>query len=58
MENNSEKQSWLSKVQTLSEALPYMHRYHGSNIVIKFGGHAMSDKNIKLSFAKDIAFYL
>ena len=56
MDINTKTKSWLEKVKTLSEALPYMHRYNGSSLVIKFGGHAMSDKNTKLSFAKDIAF--
>jgi len=56
MINKDEINLWLNKVKTLSEALPYMHKYNGNNLVIKFGGHAMTDKNTKLSFAKDIAF--
>ena len=37
-----EDNEWLSKVEFLSEVLPYMHQYNGSSIVIKYGGHAMN----------------
>ena len=56
MKIKNETENWLKKVTTLSEALPYMHKYNGSNLVIKFGGHAMNEKNTNVSFAKDIAF--
>ena len=39
---------------TLSEALPYMKEFSGQNFVIKFGGHAMGDKNLTKTFAQDI----
>ena len=42
-----EDNEWLSKVEFLSEVLPYMHQYNGSSIVIKYGGHAMTDKKMK-----------
>ena len=32
------------KVQILSEALPFIRRYHGETIVIKYGGSAMTDE--------------
>ena len=38
----------------LSEALPYIQKFTGSTLVIKFGGNAMTDDNLKRSFAKDI----
>jgi acetylglutamate kinase len=38
----------------LSEALPYIQRFHGRTIVIKYGGNAMTDHRLKESFARDI----
>ncbi|MCF6329160.1 MAG: acetylglutamate kinase [Henriciella sp.] len=40
--------------ETLSEALPYIQRYAGRTIVIKYGGHAMVDENLSAAFARDI----
>jgi acetylglutamate kinase len=39
---------------TLSEALPYMKRYAGKTIVVKYGGHAMGDIEIADRFARDV----
>jgi len=55
MKNESKNNLWLSKVEFLSEVLPYMHQYNGSSLVIKYGGHAMTDKDMQISFASDIA---
>ena len=38
----------------LTEALPYIQRFHGKTIVIKYGGNAMTDETLKHSFARDI----
>jgi len=38
----------------LNEALPYIRRFHGSTIVIKYGGNAMVDEGLKESFARDV----
>lgn len=38
----------------ISEALPYIQRFHGKTIVIKYGGNAMIDKTLKRSFARDV----
>lgn len=43
-----------STARTLSEALPYLQRYDGAVVVIKFGGHAMSDDAALSKFARDI----
>jgi len=43
-----------SKAAVLSEALPYMRRYAGKTILVKYGGHAMGDEAIADSFARDI----
>ena len=38
----------------LAEALPYIKRFHGKTIVVKFGGNAMVDEALKQSFARDV----
>jgi len=38
----------------LSEALPYMRRFAGKTIVIKYGGHAMGDDGLAMQFARDV----
>jgi acetylglutamate kinase len=42
------------KARVLAEALPYIQRFHGKTIVIKFGGNAMTDELLKASFAHDV----
>jgi acetylglutamate kinase len=42
--------------QVLANALPWLKRYHGEIIVVKYGGNAMTDKSLKRAFAEDIAF--
>ena len=42
------------KAQILAEALPYIKRFHGKTIVIKYGGNAMIDEALKQSFARDV----
>jgi len=42
------------KADILSEALPYIRRFHGKTIVIKYGGNAMIDQQLKESFAHDV----
>ena len=42
------------KARVLAEALPYIQRFHGKTIVVKFGGNAMSDELLKASFAHDV----
>jgi acetylglutamate kinase len=41
--------------RVLTEALPYIRRYNGRTIVIKYGGNAMSDRALKSGFARDVA---
>lgn len=43
-----------SVVKVLSEALPYIQKLNGKTIVIKYGGNAMTDENLKIGFARDI----
>lgn len=46
----------LRKVRTLVEALPWLTRFHGKTVVVKFGGNAMTDDALKQAFAQDIVF--
>ncbi|MGO4853821.1 acetylglutamate kinase [Phaeovulum sp. W22_SRMD_FR3] len=45
---------WIATARTLSEALPYLQRYSGAVVVIKFGGNAMGDAEAMADFARDI----
>ncbi len=42
------------KARILAEALPYIQRFHGKTVVIKYGGNAMTDEKLKHSFASDV----
>jgi acetylglutamate kinase len=42
------------KARILAEALPYIQRFHGKTIVVKFGGNAMTDEVLKAGFAHDV----
>ncbi|MBP0047109.1 acetylglutamate kinase [Marinobacterium sp. AK62] len=44
----------MSTAQVLSEAMPYIQRFVGKTIVIKYGGNAMIDEKLKASFARDV----
>lgn len=48
------KTDWIATARTLSEALPYMQRYSGAVVVVKFGGNAMGDDEAMAAFARDI----
>lgn len=45
---------WIATARTLSEALPYLQRYSGATVVVKFGGNAMGDQDAMAEFARDI----
>ena len=45
-----------AKAQTLVEALPWLERFRGALIVVKYGGNAMIDDALKAAFAQDIVF--
>ena len=44
------------KAATLAHALPWLKKYHGKIIVVKYGGNAMTDETLKQAFAEDIVF--
>jgi len=45
-----------AKAATLIEALPWLDRFHGQTVVIKYGGHAMTDDALRNAFAQDVVF--
>ncbi len=47
--------SAATTARTLAEALPYLRAYHGRIIVVRFGGSAMADPELKATFARDVA---
>ena len=49
---------WASaaKAAVLIEALPWLNRFHGQTVVIKYGGHAMTDDSLREAFAQDVVF--
>ena len=52
MIKKNKKPSYIAEV--LTEALPYIKRFRGKSIVIKYGGNAMSDESLKSGFARDV----
>ncbi len=45
-----------AKAAVLIEALPWLQRWHGTTIVVKYGGHAMADPDLRRAFAADMVF--
>jgi acetylglutamate kinase len=48
--------SAVTKAATLVEALPWLERFHGKVVVVKYGGNAMVDPDLRRAFAQDVAF--
>ncbi|MBC3806289.1 MULTISPECIES: acetylglutamate kinase [Undibacterium] len=42
------------KAEILAEALPYIRKFHGKTIVVKYGGNAMTEERLKHGFARDV----
>ncbi len=51
----SDQKSISHDAEILASALPFMQRYEGKTIVVKYGGHAMGDNELSQAFARDIA---
>jgi acetylglutamate kinase len=45
-----------AKAAALVEALPWLERFHGRTVVVKYGGHAMTDDLLRSTFAEDVVF--
>ncbi|MCB2126811.1 MAG: acetylglutamate kinase [Rhodobacteraceae bacterium] len=54
MRKQTMDRDWIATARTLSEALPYLQRYAGAVVVVKFGGNAMGDEAAMAEFARDI----
>lgn len=50
----SASQQGIDKAKVLIEALPYIQRFSGKTVVVKYGGNAMTDPELESSFARDI----
>ena len=44
----------VEKASVLVEALPYIEKFHGKTVVMKYGGHAMEDDRLRESFCRDV----
>jgi len=47
-------EDFIGKAEVLMEALPYIRRFYGKTFVVKYGGRAMVDEELKISFAQDM----
>ncbi|WP_417725725.1 acetylglutamate kinase [Salipiger sp.] len=54
MKKQTMNRDWIATARTLNEALPYMQRYTGAVVVVKFGGNAMGDADAMAEFARDV----
>ena len=54
MRKQDMNRDWIATARTLSEALPYLQRYAGAVVVVKFSGNAMGDEDAMADFARDI----
>jgi acetylglutamate kinase len=54
MKKQNMNRDWIATARTLSEALPYLQRFAGAVVVVKFGGNAMGDDKAMAEFARDI----
>lgn len=54
--SNSRLDSAGAKAGVLAEALPWLKQFNGATIVVKYGGNAMTDDDLKAKFAEDIVF--
>jgi acetylglutamate kinase len=51
----SELSSATERARVLAQALPYLRRYAGATVVVKYGGHAMGEEHLAIEFGRDIA---
>ena len=55
MINNESMEMNLEKAQTLIEAVPYIQKFNGKKVVVKYGGSAMVDDDLKYNVIRDVA---
>ena len=51
-----DREEALAKAAVLADALPWLERFHGATVVVKYGGNAMVDEDLKRAFAEDVVF--
>jgi acetylglutamate kinase len=56
MKTLEDRNEALQKAATLIEALPWLERFHGRTVVLKYGGNAMTDEQLRRAFAQDVVF--
>jgi acetylglutamate kinase len=56
MSHVRERDQAVAKAAVLVEALPWLQRFHGATVVVKYGGNAMVDEELKAAFAQDMVF--
>ncbi|WP_250506938.1 acetylglutamate kinase [Bowdeniella massiliensis] len=56
MTNPLDNLTAVDKSEVLLEALPWLQEFEGEIVVVKYGGHAMTDEHLKAAFAKDVTF--
>src|SRR6202050_5914017 len=56
IDNSKRREAATVKADTLIEALPWLDRFHGEIVVIKYGGHAMTADELRAWFAQDLVF--
>ncbi len=54
MKKQNMNRDWIATARTLAEALPYLQRFTGAVVVVKFGGNAMGDDDAMAEFARDM----
>ena len=55
MTTRPEIEAATERAKLLAQALPYLRRYAGATVVVKYGGHAMGDEHLAAEFGRDIA---
>ena len=53
-ERSGDEAAGRGRIATLLEALPYIREFHGKTVVIKYGGAAMEDPELREDFARDV----
>ncbi len=56
MTTTQDRNDAVAKAAVLIEALPWLERFHGEIVVLKYGGNAMTDEGLRRAFAQDVVF--
>ncbi|HSZ49477.1 MAG TPA: acetylglutamate kinase [Streptosporangiaceae bacterium] len=56
MTTTQDRNDAVAKAAVLIEALPWLERFHGEIVVLKYGGNAMTDESLRRAFAQDVVF--